>query len=288
MKLSAPRLLPALATLALTLPAQAAPAMWEVRDDDSAIWLFGSFHLLPEDAVWRTDLFDAVLAEADQVVFETDIRPEAAAQVGAEAYVRGVYVDGTLLTDVLGETIEAQLRQKAADINMPVGVVQAMKPWLAANTITVQAMAGKGFAAEGVELLLLPELAEERLAFLETGSEQLDVLAGSSEDEQIAMLVATLDQLDDLPKLMDKMLKSWMSGTPDQMGDVFLTGMGNFEAAFLERLLYARNRNWIAPLEAMLDSNSENLVVVGAAHLIGEDSVLALLDEAGYDIKRIQ
>ena len=274
MKLSAPRLLPALATLALTLPAQAAPAMWEVRDDDSAIWLFGSFHLLPEDAVWRTDLFDAVLAEADQVVFETDIRPEAAAQVGAEAYVRGVYVDGTLLTDVLGETIEAQLRQKAADINMPVGMVQAM--------------AGKGFAAEGVELLLLPELAEERLAFLETGSEQLDVLAGSSEDEQIAMLVATLDQLDDLPKLMDKMLKSWMSGTPDQMGDVFLTGMGNFEAAFLERLLYARNRNWIAPLEAMLDSNSENLVVVGAAHLIGEDSVLALLDEAGYDIKRIQ
>lgn len=288
MKLSAPRLLPALAALALTLPAQAAPAMWEIRDDDSAIWLFGSFHLLPEDAVWRTELFDAVLADADQVVFETDIRPEAAAQVGAEAYVRGIYVDGTLLTDVLDETIEAQLRQTAAEINLPVGMVQAMKPWLAANTISVQAMAGKGFAAEGVELLLLPELTEERLVFLETGSEQLDVLAGSSEDEQIAMLVATLDQLDELPKLMDKMLKSWIRGTPDQMGDVFLTGMGNFEAAFLERLLYARNRNWIAPLEAMLDANSENLVVVGAAHLIGEDSVLALLEEAGYEIERIQ
>ena len=288
MTLSARCLLPALATLGLAMPAQAAPAMWEIRDDDSAIWLFGSFHVLPENAAWRTELFDTVLADADSVVFETDIRPEAAAQVGAEAYVRGVYVDGTLLTDVLGETIETQLRQKAADINMPMGMVQAMKPWLAANTITVQAMAGKGFAAEGVELLLLPDLAEERLAFLETGSEQLDVLAGSSEDEQIAMLVATLDQLDDLPKLMDKMLKSWLDGTPEQMGDVFLTGMGNFEAAFLERLLYARNRNWIAPLEGMLDSNSENLVVVGAAHLIGEDSVLDLLEEAGYQIERIQ
>ena len=288
MTLLARCLLPALATLGLAMPVQAAPAMWEIRDDDSAIWLFGSFHVLPENAAWRTELFDTVLADADRVVFETDIRPEAAAQVSAEAYVRGVYVDGTLLTDVLGETIETQLRQKAADINMPMGMVQAMKPWLAANTITVQAMAGKGFAAEGVELLLLPDLAEERLAFLETGSEQLDVLAGSSEDEQIAMLVATLDQLDDLPKLMDKMLKSWLDGTPEQMGDVFLTGMGNFEAAFLERLLYARNRNWIAPLEGMLASNSENLVVVGAAHLIGEDSVLALLEEAGYEIERIQ
>ena len=60
------------------------------------------------------------------------------------------------------------------------------------------------------------------------------------------------------------------------------------QAAFLGRLLYARNRNWIAPLEAMLDSNSENLVVVGAAHLIGDESVLDLLEEAVYDIERIQ
>src|SRR5690606_6104948 len=102
------------------------------------------------------------------------------------------------------------------------------------------------------------------------------------------MLVATLDQLDDLPKLMDKMLKSWMGGTPDPMGDVFLTGMGNFEAAFLARLLYARHRHWIAPLEALLDRNRESLELVGAAHLIGEDSVLALLEEAGYEIERIQ
>ena len=101
MTLLARCLLPALATLGLAMPAQAAPAMWEIRDDDSAIWLFGSFHVLPENAAWRTELFDTVLADADRVVFETDIRPEAAAQVGAEAYVRGVYVDGTLLTDVL-------------------------------------------------------------------------------------------------------------------------------------------------------------------------------------------
>lgn len=288
MKLSARCLLPALATLGLALPAQAQPAMWEVRDDDSAIWLFGSFHVLPEGTAWRTELFDTLLADADRIVFETDIRPAAAAQVGAEAYMRGVYTDGTLLTDVLGETIETQLRAKAADIDMPMGMVQAMKPWLAANTITVQAMAGKGFAADGVELLLLPDLPEERLGFLETGSEQLEVLAGASDEEQVAMLVATLDQLDTLPKVMDKMLRSWTSGTPDQLSDVFITGMGGYEARFLERLLYARNRNWIAPIETMLADNSENLIVVGAAHLIGDSNVLELLEQAGYAVERIQ
>ncbi|KQX42922.1 hypothetical protein ASD04_02915 [Devosia sp. Root436] len=289
MKLPARCLLPALAALGLTtLPALAEPAMWEIRDNDSAIWLFGSFHILPAGTAWRSDLFDTILAHAETVVLETDIRPAAAAQVGAEAYVRGIYVDGTMLTDVLGETVEAQLRAKAADINMPVGMVQAMRPWLAANTITVQAMAGKGLATDGVELQLLADLAGERLGFLETGEQQLDVLAGAPDDEQIAMLVATLEQLDTLPKLMDKMLASWLGGTPDRLTDVFLTGMGGFEEAFLERLIYARNRNWMPPLEAMLADNSENLVIVGAAHLVGDGSVLDLLDNAGYEVRRIQ
>ncbi|UXN73041.1 TraB/GumN family protein [Devosia sp. A8/3-2] len=60
--------LPAL-LLALAAPAQAAPALWSISDDDSTIWLFGSFHLLPPDLDWRTDLFSETLEKADVVYF---------------------------------------------------------------------------------------------------------------------------------------------------------------------------------------------------------------------------
>lgn len=288
MKCPARRLLPALATLALTLPAQAAPALWEVRDDDSAIWLFGSFHVLPEGTAWRTPLFDTVLKDADGVVFETDIGPQAMAQVGAAAFSRGIYVDGTLLTDVIDDELEAQLRAHAQSINLPLGPVLAMRPWMATNAITVAALAAEGFGQQGVEFMLQPELAPERLSYLETGDQQLDVLAGAPEDEQIAMLASTLDQIDRLPKLMDKMLSSWADGTPERLGQMFLMEMGGFEEAFLDRLIYARNQNWIAPLKSMMAENTENLVVVGAAHLIGDGSVLDLLEQQGYQIERIQ
>lgn len=288
MKLS-PRLLPVAAVFGLAaLPAQAAPALWEIRDNDSAIWLFGSFHLLPEDVGWRTDLFNQVLADADSVIFEADVRPLAVAQLGAEAFARGVYTDGTMLTDALDATTEARLREKAATINLPMGSILAMRPWMATNTISVQALNSSGFGGEGVEFMLQPALSPDRLGFLESGGQQLDVLAGAPEDEQIAMLTATLDQLDTLPKVMDKMLASWLDGTPDKLADLFLMEMGGYEAAFLERLIYARNRNWIAPLEAMLADNSENLVIVGAAHLIGDRSVLDLLTQAGYTVTRVQ
>ncbi|MGB3339823.1 MAG: TraB/GumN family protein [Devosia sp.] len=289
MKLSARCLLPLVATLGLVaLPAKAAPAIWEVRDDDSAIWLFGSFHILPDGAEWRTGLFDTILADAEKLVFEADVRPAAVAQMGAEAFVRGIYVDGTVLTDALDDPTEARLREKAATINLPMGSILAMRPWMATNTITVQALAMEGYGNQGVEFVLQPELADDRLSFLETGPQQLDVLAGAPEDEQLAMLTSTLDQLDTLPKLMDKMLASWVYGTPDRLGDLFLMEMGGFEKAFLDRLIYARNRNWMEPLETMLADNQENLVIVGAAHLIGDGSVLDLLEQAGYEVERIQ
>lgn len=288
MKLSARYLLPVIATLGMTAPAIAAPGLWEVRDDDSAIWLFGSFHILPEGAEWRTGLFDNILRDADKVVFETDVGAAAMAQVGAAAFARGIYTDGTILTDVIDDDMEARLREEAGLMGLQLGPVLAMKPWMATNTISVAAMAGKGYDQLGVEYVLQPELPPERMAFLETGDQQLDVLAGAPEDEQIAMLESTLDELPTLSKQMGKMVDNWANGTPERLAEMFVMEMGGYETAFLDRLLYARNRNWMGPLETMLAENQENLVVVGAAHLIGDGSVLDLLEKAGYEVERIQ
>ena len=88
------------------------------------------------------------------------------------------------------------------------------------------------------------------------------------------------DETNPIPKPIEANAKSrWLVKNAE---------MGGFEDAFLERLIYQRNRNWIAPLESMLEQDEEALVIVGAAHLIGDGSVLDLLEEAGYRIERIQ
>ena len=281
-------LLAALCMLGPVVTVEAAPALWEVRDDDSALWFFGSFHVLPADTEWRTPLLEATLAGADRVVLETDITPLAAAELGAQAIVRGIYADGTRLTDGMDPALEAQMRTALAELGMPVGPVLAMRPWMAANTISVAALVAQGFVAEGVELALLPDLEPERLVFLETGAEQIAVLAGGPEDEQMALLAATLSQMDGLSKTMDKSLGYWLSGEPERLLRLFAVDMGGHEAAFMARLLDQRNRAWLEPLEQMLADNEQNLVVVGAAHLVGDGSVLALLEEAGYTVQRIQ
>lgn len=282
------RLLTTFCMIALSAPAQAAPALWEIRDADSAVQIFGSLHVMPADLDWRTPLFNETLAEADQVVFETDVRPAAMAEIGAKAFVRGIYVDGTQLTDVVDAELADELRQQAARIGVPFGPMLAMRPWMAANTLSAAAMVGLGLVEQGVEFVLEPEISAERLAFLETGDEQIEVLAGAPDDEQIALLQATVDEFDQLPKMLSKMVSHWLGGTPDKLGPLFLMEMGGLEGKYIDRLLLARNRNWIAPIEQMLADNRNNLIIVGAGHLVGEGNVIALLEAEGYEVERIQ
>ena len=276
------------ALVALAGPTVAAPAMWEVSDDDSKILLFGSVHILPENHEWRTPLFDDALANADRVIFEADVSPEEQAQIGAKAFASGVYTDGSLLTDALDADQEQRLRDFMASANLPMGSILAMRPWLAVNTISVAAMAEMGMTAQGVEFVLQPELPAERMGFLETGDEQLAVLSGGDEAEQVAMLITTIEQIDLVPKMLDKMLRNWTNGTPERLEQLFLMETGGFDEQFYDRLLYARNQNWIEPLEEMLAANENALVIVGAAHLVGRDNVLELLEQQGYTITRVQ
>ncbi len=278
--------------LALLLPlassVAAAPAMWKVSDDNSAIYLFGSFHVLPDGIEWRTPLFDERLATAEKVVLETDVSPLAQAQVGAAAIARGVYVDGTLLTDVIDDELEAKLRAQSSAYDLPVGSLLAMRPWMAANTISIAAVVALGYDQPGVEFQIEPETNPDRLIQLETGEEQLDVLAGASDEEQLAMLQATLDELDSMPKLMSKMIHHWQAGTADRIAHLFQMEMGGFEDAFLDRLLYQRNRNWVEPLSQLLADDVDALVIVGAAHLVGPTNVIELLEAEGFTATRVQ
>lgn len=276
-----------LSALGFAAPAVAEPALWKVSDEDSRIWLFGSIHIMPEGQDWRTPAFDQILAKADRVYFETDMRPEQQALVAAEAYVRGIYTDGTLLTDVLDDSQEKLLRDVATEIGLQLGPVLAMRPWMAAQAVTGPILLSSGFLSEGVELQVLPEIGAGKMGYFETGSQQLDVLASGPETADVAMLMQALETVPTMKQSLFEMLDMWMGGDVEQLNTLMVGELTGVEG-FADRLLYERNVNWVAPIETMLAQNEATLVIVGAAHLAGERGVPALLEHAGYTVERVQ
>ena len=54
-----------------------------------------------------------------------------------------------------------------------------------------------------------------------------------------------------------------------------------------DAILVARNERWVDQIVEMLDSEEDILVIVGAAHLVGEDGVPDLLSKEGVRIKQL-
>ena len=60
-----------LALAACSRPNEAKPAMWEVTGPGGEhAWLFGTIHMLPRAAEWRSRDIDQALASADMIVLE--------------------------------------------------------------------------------------------------------------------------------------------------------------------------------------------------------------------------
>ena len=278
-----------LATTCWLGAAQAAPALWKVSDADSAVWLFGSVHLLPPDTAWRTPLFDAILAEADKVYFETSVAPEAQPAILAATLQLGFAHDGVLLTERLSPALAKRLHKIAGQYDVPLAALLAMRPWFAAVTISTAATADSGYdPAAGVDMLLQQEIPLEKQGFLESAEDQIDILGGGGDSEGIEMLAATLDEVGNTTRTMEALVSAWLAGTPETLGALFLAEVGGYGDAFVQRLVDQRNHNWTEQIATMLDTNEAALIVVGAGHLVDEISVVRLLEARGFVSERIQ
>jgi len=146
-----------------------------------------------------------------------------------------------------------------------------------------------GYDAEaGVESVLEAEgrAAGKAFAYLETIREQADALDLLSEQAQIEMLYNSALILDESTQLLNWMVEEWADGdaaglavlaaTPDEAG---------LSRSLYEALLVRRNRKWVPRIEAMLDSPGTVFVAVGAAHLVGPDSVIAIMRARGFEIE---
>ena len=54
-----------------------------------------------------------------------------------------------------------------------------------------------------------------------------------------------------------------------------------------DTLVLTRNRSWVPALERMLADGQRHLVVVGALHLVGDDSVIELSRARGHAVERV-
>ena len=273
---------------------QADPAMWVVRDADSTVYLFGSFHLLPPALDWRTEPVDAALAEADTVWFEADaFSDDAQAQMQALLPQLGFNPPGVALSDLIDEDARADLAEVAGMLGAEPAALAAsldpMRPWLASLQIAVAGIQALGYDPNsGVERVLHveAEAAGKAFDYFETAEQQMRFFADLPLEVQVAELERALEEMAEEPDMIEALAVAWAEGDVAGIDAMVNASMRDSGSALYEVIIVQRNRDWIPQIVEILDGEGVDFVAVGAAHMPGDQGVIALLEAEGYAVER--
>lgn len=266
------------------------PALWEVSDRDTKVYLFGTIHMLPEKFDWRTARFDQAIAGSQQLVVETIIDEKDPGKMMAALSSLAFSPGQPPLSERVPAAKRAVLDAAIVKSGIPRAALDRMETWAAAFMLLGNQYKDMGLkAGEGVESVLRKSFLSEGKSIdeLETNIEQLTFFDALSEKAQRDLLAGAIEQPKDMSKQFNGMLTAWARGDVDTIARSFnrdLAASPELKDAMIKR----RNVNWSQWIEQRMAKPGTLLVAVGAGHLAGSDSLVEMLRREGLQVRRIQ
>jgi uncharacterized protein YbaP (TraB family) len=255
----------AAATPAPTPPAPQAeePAMFVVRDADTTIYIFGTFHALDGKSQWLSGDVKDAFEKSDELVLETLVPEKPAKPTAFGPGFRPPSV--TPSASFLATTRMA----------ISAGRAQGMQVDNGADMVLRRTAEAEGKPVEGLETL----------------QSQIDMFnrlpsAPAAPAPRHAAEAQPANPMDSLSKAMAEMQSAWKRG--DQ--SVFVRMLGQLQTASPEtyRMMFTeRNARWADWISARMQTPGTVFVAVGAGHLAGKDSLLVRLAERGLPSQRV-
>lgn len=268
--------------------ADADPAIWVVRDADTSIYLFGTFHLL-DGRPWFNDEVKTAFDASDELVMEA-VLPENPAALQPLILQYAVDPQGRTLSSRLNAEQNAALTSALAGIGAPPTTFDRFEPWFVAMTLAVIGAQRLGISGEAGPETILTRAAQARripIGELEGFEWQLRMLDGMPEALQLEQLAETLKENDEIATKLAPMLAAWSAGDVERLAALLNEDETEQDRALHQLLFTTRNANWAHWVEERMARPGTVFVAVGAGHLAGPDSVQAALAAHGIHATRV-
>lgn len=282
----------AFSTTARAQSPSAAPGshfVWKVTKDARTVaYLVGSVHVLTKDVYPLPAVFERAFSDTRTLLEEVDLGTSSDSGAVLPFASKAMLTDGRTLTALLDKDTAALVQTKASAAGLPMLVVDRMKPWLAAMTLAVPALQRAGYDPSfGLDRHFYERAraAARPVRGLETVAAQLSALDSLPMPVQIDMLKAVLGDIDTQVGAVADIVRAWRTGDVAALERLLLDEFRESPDVY-HRLLVDRNRAWVPQIAACTTEPAPCLVVVGGAHLVGGDSVVAMLRQAGFSVEQ--
>lgn len=294
------KLILTLLVAALAPAATNAQILWKISGNNAkqTSYLLGTHHLAPLSMLDSIAGFNDALAAVDAVAGEVDM-----AKMNAEARSLMGYMlapaDSSLtalLAPAQVDSLTAVL-QKYMGPQVSAAQMAQLKPAAVATQLALfESMATMPDAAQALAegKQLDSEVQSRALALnkpvipFETAEEQMSILMGAPLAEQARLLMEAVKQSLDgtAAESTRKLTEAYLAQNLAAIAELIFSDQ-EMEVAEVERLIFARNRNWAATLADILPERPV-LVAVGAGHLPGDEGLISLLRTQGYTVEPVK
>ena len=265
--------------------------VWKISSPSSRAFLMGSIHM-GNNAVYP--LYSSIEESyeiADNLVVEVDISnvdPITTTQLLMEY---GTYPEGESLKGNLSEGLYTRLSKVFGDSGISILMLDGFRPWVISTLIEEMQLEEKGYSAEyGIDMYFLKKAKEDakNIIELETAEFQLELLSSLSDELMITVIEDTLDN-PLVKEDIERLFNAWESGDVKLLEAVVFEDIAEnpmFEPYYM-KVYTERNYQMAEKIEEFMADDQIYFIVVGAAHLVGEEGLLIILEERGYEITQL-
>lgn len=279
--------------------ANTSAVLWKIeRTGRAASYLLGTIHMTdPRVTAFSRHLEDA-LAATDTLALEVaDVSADATIAAIARATRLVLFTDGRSLDELLSDDEYAKVKETLAGIGLPGETAHMFRPWVVSMILSVSSCERQKVKS-GLPVLdmKLASLARERghkVVGLETIESQIGAMAGIPDDQQLAMLRASLKFANRSNDTMETLLQLYLTrnmGAAWPFHIAFARKSGIERASFdsFQRRIVSDRNHRMRKMALPLLEKGGVMVAVGALHLVGENGLVALLRESGYKLTPLE
>ena len=261
-------------------------SVWRISKGDKKIYLGGSVHLLRQSDFPLPREFDVAFSDAEVLVLEADVKdPKVITKVLTESMLPA----GQTLKSVLTEAQYQALKDMADEFGVSMTMIEKMKPGMAIMTLTTTATQKINASMQGVDMYYYDKVKarNKTVDFLEGIDFQLDLICNTpfDLDEFIKYSTEDMKQMN-IESEFDKLISDWRTGKATAEKD--LKEMKQKYPSIYKAMFSDRNYKWLPKIEKFFEDDKTEFVLVGAAHLWGEDGLINLLKKKGYKVGQLR
>jgi hypothetical protein len=259
---------------------------WEINSGESTVYLLGSIHVAKNDIYPLDSVIETAFLNSNYLAVEFDLNTVDPFKV----LKLSTYSDDNNLKDNIDSISYQKIKASFEKIGIPESVFNKYKPWFAAINLVMLDLASSGYNPDaGIDSYFLEkantqkkkvlelESFEEHIALMDT----LIQLFGNS------FIDYTLKDLEETKSQIDQLFDYWKNGDDKAMEEYVKSNIGNDKT--YQEMFYLlndkRNFNMLKQIKNYLTKPGKYFIVVGAAHLVGENGLVNLL---GKEYKVIQ